>query len=368
MGIRVESPDVRYSGAHFTPSGEAIRFGLTAIKNVGGNAIESILTARRALESESKSFTSFWDFCERVDLRLMNKRVIESLIKAGALDAMGGRAQLIAAIDKAIERAQKAQRDAAQGQHGLFGLFEEQSAPGRSADDLPRVAEWEENERLAAEKEVLGFFVSGHPLDKYAEKLRNLSGVVSVADALEMTPPAAPRWGQQRDPGAEIAIAGVLVGMRAAKSRRNDKMYAQGQIEDATGKMEVICFARDYERLAEQLKTEAAVLLRGVLIGEEDSAPKLAIEALQPLDEVEVKLPRAVRIRASVDSLSEERMQAVRQRMDAAPGPGKVMIHLKKADVFEVVVEPRNGSVAADRGWIESVEEILGRGSVQVLA
>ncbi len=367
MGIAVEPPDVRCSGAHFTPSGEAIRFGLTAIKNVGANAIESILTARRSLEAEGKSFTSFWEFCEHVDLRLMNKRVIESLIKAGALDSMGSRAQLTAAIDKAIERAQKAQRDAAQGQHGLFGLFNEQTAPGRGVDDLPRVAEWEENERLSAEKEVLGFFVSGHPLDKYAEKLRNLSGVVSVADALEMKPPAAPRWGQQRDPASEISIAGVLVGMRSAKSRRNDKMYAQGQIEDATGKIEVICFAKDYERLAEQLKTEAAVLLRGTLIGDEDSAPKLAIEGLQPLDEVEIKLPRAVRIRADVERLNEERMQAVRMRLSAAPGPGKVMIHLKKKDHFEVVVEPRNASVAADRAWIESIEEILGRGSVQVL-
>ncbi len=368
MGIRVEPPDVRYSGAHFTPSGDAIRFGLTAIKNVGGNAIESILTARRALESEGKTFSSFWDFCERIDLRLMNKRVIESLIKAGALDCMGSRAQLTAAIDKAIERAQKAQKDAAQGQHGLFGLFNEDAAPGRGADELPRVAEWEENQRLTAEKEVLGFFVSGHPLDKYAEKLRNLSGVVSVADALEMKPPSAPRWGQQRDPASEIAVAGVLVGMRAAKSRRNDKMYAQGQIEDATGKMEVICFAKDYERLAEQLKTEAPVLLRGALIGEEDSAPKLAIEAVQPLDDVEIKLPRAVRIRASLDRVSEESMQALRQRIDSAPGPGKLMIHLKKPDLFEVVLEPRGASVAADRGWIESVEEILGRGSVQVLS
>lgn len=368
MGIRVEPPDVRFSGAHFTPSGDAIRFGLTAIKNVGGNAIESILAARRALEGEGKTFSSFWDFCERVDLRLMNKRVIESLIKAGALDCMGGRAQLTAAIDKAIERAQKTQKDAAQGQHGLFGLFSEGAAPGRGADELPRVAEWEENQRLTAEKEVLGFFVSGHPLDKYAEKLRNLSGVASVADALEMKPPSAPRWGQQRDPASEIAIAGVLVGMRSAKSRRNDKMYAQGQIEDASGKMDVICFAKDYERLAEQLKTEAPVLLRGTLIGEEDSAPKLAIEGLQPLDEVEIRLPRGVRLRASLDRVSEESLHALRLRIDAAPGPGKLMIHLKKQDMFEVVLEPRGGSVAADRGWIESVEEILGRGSVQVLS
>jgi DNA polymerase-3 subunit alpha len=368
INIAVEPPDVLHSGAHFTPSKEVIRFGLTAIKNVGGNAIESILIARRELESKGKTFTTFWDFCENVDLRLMNKRVIESLIKAGALDSMGTRAQLTASVDKAMERAQKAQKDAAQGQHGLFGLFNE--APrqgGRDANDLPNIPDWEENVRLAAEKEVLGFFVSGHPLDKYAEKLRNLSKVVDTASALEMKPPAAPRWGQQRDPGDEIQIAGVFVGMRAAKSKRNDKMYAQGHLEDASGKIEVICFAKDYERLSEQLKTEAAVLVRGTLIGEEESAPKLAISGLQALDDVQIRLPTAIRLRVKLDMASEELFASLKARMVEAPGPGKIMLHLDKAGQFSVVLEPEGMAVAADRAWVESVEELLGRGAVQVL-
>ena len=123
MGISVEPPDVRTSDADFTPHGEAIRFGLAGVKNVGQNAISSILQVRSQLVQEGKTFTSFWDFCERIDLRVMNKRVLESLIKSGALDCFGARAALMAAIDKAIERAQKAQRDNAAGQHGLFGLF-----------------------------------------------------------------------------------------------------------------------------------------------------------------------------------------------------------------------------------------------------
>jgi len=367
MGISVEPPDVRLSGAHFTPSGDAIRFGLTAIKNVGGNAIESILVARRELEQKGSAFANFWDFCEKVDLRLLNKRVLESLIKAGAFDSMGGRAQLTAAVDKAMERAQKAQKDAAQGQHGLFGLFNEVVTPGRDSNDLPRVPDWEENQRLAAEKEVLGFFVSGHPLDKYAEKIRNLNNVISTAAALEMKPPPAPKWGQQRDPSDEISIAGVLVGMRAAKSKRNDKMYAQGHIEDSYGKMEVICFAKDYERLADQLKTEAAVLLRGTLIGEEESAPKLAISGLQALDAVQVKLPSGVRLRLNLDIASDELFTSLKARIDAAPGPGKLMMHLEKKGQFAVILEPEGMKVAADRTWVESVEELLGRGAVQVL-
>ncbi|MEI9967722.1 MAG: hypothetical protein WDM87_03495 [Terracidiphilus sp.] len=161
IGIRVEPPDVQVSGAQFTPhitgDRQAIRFGLTAVKNVGGNAIESILKARAEAGGQ---FKSFWEFCEKVDLRLMNKRVIESLIKAGALDSLGTRGQLMAAVDKAMERAQKAQRDAEQGQSGLFGLFDETPARGREADALPPAADWEEGERLANEKEVLGFFVS----------------------------------------------------------------------------------------------------------------------------------------------------------------------------------------------------------------
>jgi len=368
MGISVEPPDVRLSGAQFTPSGDVIRFGLTAIKNVGGNAIESILAVRRELEAEGKTFTTFWEFCEKVDLRLLNKRVLESLIKAGALDSMGTRAQLTAVIDRAMERGQKAQKDAEQGQHGLFGLFNEAPAKGSSTSDLPNVADWEEKARLDGEKEVLGFFVSGHPLDKYAEKLRNLTNVVDTATALEMKPPPAPRWGQQRDPSSEISIAGVLVGMRAAKSKKNDKMYAQGQLEDATGKIDVICFAKDYDRLSEQLKTEAAVLLRGTLIGDEDSAPKLAISGLQPLDDVQVRLPTGVRLRLNMEIASEEIFVAVRAKIDAAPGPGKLMVHLQKKGEYEVILEPAGMSVAADRSWVDGIEELLGRGSVQVLS
>ncbi len=196
LGISVEPPDVRFSDADFTPHGEAIRFGLTAIRNVGRNAIDSILAARSDLAKEGKSFAGFQDFCEKIDLRLLNKRVLESLIKAGALDSFGRRAQLLAAVDKVMERAQKAQRDIAAGQSGLFGIFDTHT-PADKGDDLPNVPDMEEGQRLAAEKEVLGFFVSGHPLDKYAEKLRNLPGVLDVATALETKPaPPTGRRGQ----------------------------------------------------------------------------------------------------------------------------------------------------------------------------
>jgi len=363
MGISVEAPDVQLSGAQFTPHGEAIRFGLAAVKNVGGNAIESIMKAR---EEVGGRFKSLWEFCEKVDLRVMNKRVIESLIKAGALDSMGPRGQLFAAVDKAMERAQKAQKDAAQGQSGLFGLFDESPAPGRSADDLPKAPDWEESERLANEKEVLGFFVSGHPLDKYAEKLRNLPGVITVAEALERKPPER-AWGRQNDPADEIQVAGIIHGLRVQKSKRDQRLYAQASLEDATGKIDLICFARDYERLQGQLKIEAPVLIRGALLGDEDAAPKIAISNLQALEGVQVKLPAGVRIRINLERATEEMLAALRSAADAAPGPGKMMLHLEMKGEYAVILEPEGLSVAADRGWMERVEELVGKGSVQTI-
>ncbi len=141
MGIAVEPPDVNVSDAYFTPHGEAIRFGLAAVKNVGHNAIESIVAARK----EIGAFTSIFQFCEKVDLHLLNKRVVESLIKSGAMDALGRRAQLMAVIDNAMEHAQKAQRDAALGQHGLFGVFQQDEEPQATEKPLPNIPDWDEH-------------------------------------------------------------------------------------------------------------------------------------------------------------------------------------------------------------------------------
>src|ERR1039457_641029 len=296
----------------------------------------------------------------------MNKRVIESLIKAGALDSLGKRGVLMNAVDKAMERAQKTQRDAAQGQTGLFGLFNEEPVAARGTDDLTRGTDWEESERLANEKEVLGFFVSGHPLDKYAEKLRNLAGVISAAEALERKPPER-RWGQQADSADEIRVAGMILGLKVQKSKRDQKLYAQATLEDATGKIDLICFSRDYEKLQGQLKMEAPVLLRGVLMGDEDAAPKIAVSSIVSLEEVQVKLPNSIRIRVNLERATDEMFARLKSAADASPGPGKVMLHLEKKGEFAVILEPEGMNVAADRGWGERVEELVGKGTVQAL-
>jgi DNA polymerase-3 subunit alpha len=366
MGIAVEPPDVRSSGAGFTPSSDAIRFGLSGIKNVGRNAIENILQVRESLQKEGRTFRSFWDFCEQIDLRVINKRVLESLIYAGALDFLGPRAALAAAVDKAIERAQKAHRDSVAGQHGLFGIFED--APRAAAagpEPLPSAPDWDEMERLQREKDVLGFYISGHPLGKYSEKLRNLPGLVDTQTALEMTPPVTMgRRDQQAE--HEISIAGIITGLRIAKSRKGDQ-YAQASLEDLTGKIDLICFPEAYKKLHAELTMDVPVLVRGVLRGEEDAAPKLAVNSITALEDVKVKLPSSMRIRIPLDRATEVALDKLHALIKSAPGNGKLLLDFEQRDEFLVVMEPEGLGVAADRTFIEGVEELVGAGSVRII-
>ncbi|GGG71661.1 DNA polymerase III subunit alpha [Edaphobacter dinghuensis] len=369
INIAVVPPNVQNSYANFTPVGDAIGFGLAAIKNVGHNAIESIIKAREDLKAAGKpGFSSLWEFCEKVDLRLLNKRVLESLIKAGAMDAFGGRSQVMAALDKAMEQAQKAQRDEAAGQHGLFGIFDSDiPAAGGGEDALPNVPEWDEHTRLQFEKEVMGFFVSGHPMDKYREKLRNMK-VVDTATAVEMKPePQVFRRGRNEEPQNEIAIAGVITGLKVAKSKRSGELYAQAALEDTVGKIELIAFPQSYEKLAEKLKIDVPVLVRGVLRGEEDSAPKLAISSIQALEDVKLKLPESLRIKVPLHNPDTALLEKLHAVFLGAPGKGKLLLDLEEPGEFCAVLEPHNVMVAADRLFIDQVEELVGRGAVRVI-
>ncbi|SDF18252.1 DNA polymerase III subunit alpha [Terriglobus roseus] len=371
MGITVLPPDVQISDANFTPSGDAIRFGLAAIKNVGGNAIETIVSSRNKLKQEGKSgFSSLWDFCEQVELRLLNKRVLESLIKAGAMDSFGPRARVFAAVDKAMERAQKSQRDAASGQSGLFGLFDASpfgDATAAPDDDLPKVPEWDEHERLQNEKEVLGFFVSGHPMDKYREKLRNIKGVLDTATACEMKPEPVVFQRGQREPQNEIQIAGVISGLKVAKSKRSGEMYASAILEDTVGKIDLIAFPKDYEKLQEKLKIDVPVLVRGSLRGEEDSAPKLSLTGITALEDVQIKLPEALRIRVPLHHPDAALLEKLATLFQERPGPGKLLLDLEEPGEFCAVLEPQGFSVCADRLFIDQVEDLIGAGAVKVI-
>jgi DNA polymerase-3 subunit alpha len=354
MGIAVEPPDINVSDANFTPHDQAIRFGLAAVKNVGGNAIESIVVARKKL---GRHFKSFYEFCEEVDLRLLNKRVLESLIKSGAMDGFGRRAQLMQALDTAIEQAQKAQRDAESGQHGLFGVFADESAE-QANDALPNVPDWDEHTRLAAEKEILGFFITGHPMEKYKEKLADLNAL-STEDIAAMTKSTA------KD--ETITTAGLISGLRVAKSRRGE-LWAQAALEDMCGKVELLVFPEAYRKLAEKVKLEVPVLIRGGVRIEEGANPKVTANDIIPLDEARVPLPKALRIKIPLGSATGSTVDALHALFNESKGEAKVLFDLEREGDFMVVMEAEGYNVMPDRSFLGRVEELCGRGSVRVIS
>lgn len=351
MGISVEPPDVNVSDWSFTPHGEAIRFGLGAVKNVGQNAIESIVTARK----EIGSFTSIYQFCEKVDLRLLNKRVIESLIKSGAMDQLGRRAQLMAVIDSAMDHAAKVQRDSAMGQHGLFMTFDE-AEPQAKEKPLPNIPDWDEHQRLSYEKEILGFFITGHPMEKYHEKLLDFHAL-TTSEVLEM------KSSTGKD---DTLVGGVLKNVRVAKSKKGD-LYALGQIEDMHGSVDILCFAEAYRRLGERLKLDVPVLLKGGVKVEEGSNTKILVGDITPLEQAQPKLPRNLRIKIPLDSASESTVSDLHSLCQERRGEAKILFDLERAGDFTVVMEAEGYNVLPDRAFISRVEELCGRGSVRVI-
>jgi DNA polymerase III subunit alpha len=352
MGIPVEPPNINVSDAYFTPHENAIRFGLAAVKNVGRTAIESIIAARQ----ETGRFHSIFEFCEKVDLRLLNRRVLESLIKSGAMDDFGNRAQLMAVLDKAMERAQKSQRDAELGQHGLFGVFQQDEPMNGHAERLPDVPEWDEHQRLASEKEVLGFFITGHPLDKYRDKLEDFRAL--TAEAI-----GAMTSGTGRD---EIYAAGIITGVRVMKSRKGD-LYAQAVLEDMSGMVEAIVFPEAYRRLQAILKQEIPMLVKCSVRVEEGSNPKIAISQLTPLDEAQPRLPRSIRIKVPLETATTEVVDALHSICRDRRGEAKVLFDVERGGDFMVVMEADGYNVCPDRAFIARVEELCGRGAVRIV-
>ncbi|OLD20594.1 MAG: DNA polymerase III subunit alpha [Acidobacteriales bacterium 13_1_40CM_3_55_5] len=351
MSIAVEAPDINVSDANFTPHGSAIRFGLAAVKNVGHNAIESIIAARTKLGR----FTSIYEFCEKVDLRLLNKRVLESLIKSGAMDSLGRRGQLMAVLDKAIEGAQKTQRDAESGQHGLFGVFQDEVHT--HDDKLPDTPDWDEHVRLANEKEILGFFISGHPLEKYRDKLDDLR-------ALSTEDISAMKSSTGKD--ETIATAGIITNLRVLKSKKGD-FYAQANLEDMAGSVEMLVFPDAFRRLQEKVKMEVPVLVRGGVRIEEGANPKLTVSDIMALEDAKVPLPRSLRIRIPVESASELTVDALHTLCAQRRGEARVLFDVERQGDFMVVMEAEGYNVQPDRSFIARVEELCGRGAVRII-
>jgi len=364
MGIAVEPPDINVSDANFTPHDSAIRFGLAAVKNVGHNAIESIVAARNELGEAGEGarptrvgrFQSIYEFCEKVDLRLLNKRVLESLIKSGAMDSLGRRAQLMAVLDKAMDHAQKTQRDAESGQHGLFGVFQEEDARPQE-ERLPDTPDWDEHTRLANEKEILGFFITGHPLDKYREKLEDLR-------ALSTAELGAMKSSTGKD--ELLCTAGIITNLRVLKSKKGD-FYAQAALEDLAGSIEMLVFPDAYRKLQDKVKMEVPVLVRGGVRIEEGANPKLTVNDITSLEEAKVPLPRSLRVRIPLENASETTVDELHLLFSQRKGDAKVLFDVERQGDFMVVMEAEGYNVLPDRTFISRVEELCGRGAVRVI-
>jgi DNA polymerase-3 subunit alpha len=340
MGIRILPPDINHSEWSFTPDGEAIRFGLGAVKNLGQGAVEAIGKSR---EAEGK-FKSIYEFCERVDLSSVNRRMIESLIKAGAMDELEGtRSQKFAAVESAMESGTRAQRDRESGQVGLFG----EPLPGEEqhVKPLPNVPEWTEKDKLAGEKELLGFWVTGHPLDRYSDKVAELANHDS--GTLE---------GLAKN--AEVTLCGVLTGV-ARKRNKEGKPWAAMTIEDRSGSLEALCFATAYERLAAQIIEDQAVMIRGLVLPEENTAPKISVQDIVPLDNARIDLPDVISIKIWVRNGLTERAIALEELFKRKPGATSVRFRLEAPRDFSVLLDVP-AKVRPDKEFRKAVEEICG--------
>src|SRR5512138_767549 len=309
MGIQVLPPDINASDRSFRVLGNSIRFGLGAVKNVGESAIEAIIEGRKDGE-----FKDIFDFCERVDLRRVNKRVVEALIKCGAFDSTGGRrAQLMAGLEDVMLLGQKIQQERESAQVSLFGTAEIVKANGNGKGSLPDLPEWDEKLLLNFEKEALGFFITGHPLGRYEQDIKRLASTDTAS------------MGELADK-SEVRLAGIVVGLKELLTKKGDRM-AFITLEDLLGSVEVVVFADIYATAVEHLKGDDPILVTGTLdVGEK--ANKVIAAAIVPFREVLEKGTSRVTLTLKADTLEREVLESLRDIMARHAGGCRARLNL----------------------------------------
>ena len=340
MGIQVLPPDVSTSGLDFTVEGQRIRFGLSAIKNVGEGAIRAILEAR------VRGFGSLHELCGAVDLRQVNKRVFEALVQSGALDSFGApRSQLFAAIDSALEYGQKLRADREAGQVSLFG-----AAAGAGTEQqreaLPDVAEWDEKTRLSGEKATLGFYVSGHPLASHRELLQQFA-THSSAGLRELAS------------GTEVAVGGVIGELRRRKSRKGE-WWASLQLEDLEGQMEVLVFPKCYAAHEKDLEQDRAAMVSGRVEVEEDRV-RLIADAICPLEVLHERQVEAVHVRLDALELDEPLIERLVRTVESHRGNAELYFEVARHGVYRLVALAESAlRVTASRDFTRELESVVG--------
>jgi len=354
-GIAILPPDVNASREDFTAAGDTIRFGLGAVKGVGSKAIEAILAAR-----DEGPFTSMADFSLRVRGQLVNRRVIENLLKCGAFDSVErNRARLLAGLDEVMRWAASRAEERASTQIGLFGTTAEAVSP----PPLPAVAPWPADEELSAEREAIGFFITGHPLDRYEQDLRRFTTATTATlrtRGRELAPGEGERNGRP-DTRPRVKLGGVIHSLRLKNSRKGDR-YATFVLEDREGVVEVIAWPDTYRRHEAVVQGGAPVVVAGALEISDERCQVIADEIL-PLARAHAEAIRQVHVRVPLAALERDALATLREVLAAHPGPCDAFLHLECTDESETVLAlPASLRVAAGGEIVPAVERVLGAG------
>lgn len=341
MGIGVLPPDVNVSDVFFTPSPSGIRFGVAAIKNVGESAISSIVAG--------KPFKSLFDFCERVDSRMVNKRVIESLIKAGAFDSVDvNRSLLYGNIDRAMDWGQRKQREREIGQGGLFGML----AEGNNEHEMDPAEEWPEGLKLKHEKETLGFYITGHPLRKYSVEVKAYGNATTNSLA-------------EKPSGFDVSIGGIVSALRVTRTKKGDPMGVV-LLEDWEGIVEVVVFPDTFAKTQRLLDADAPIIVRGKLDNDE-SVIKILASEIYPIERAAEVLSRTVTIRVDARTAPSDLAERLQPLIDEKRGSAEIIFELEFPGRYTALVRPNPYvKIAPDREFVEYVERICGPNTVRL--
>ncbi len=339
--IAVLPPDINESNSDFAVIDERIRFGLAAVKNVGGSALDSVIEERQ----QGGPYNSLADFCNRIDSRRVNRRVIESLIKAGAFDSLGAkRSQLFAILDTAMEQAQAAQRDKLSGQKSLFGVLPETEAAKSSEIKLPDIPEWSAKDKLAAEKETVGFYLTGHPLDSHRRELQMVT-TSTLTDLGEFHNQA-------------VRVGGLLKTRKNIISKKGDRM-AFITLEDISGIAEIVVFPKVYQDCENLLDEDLPLIIQGKAEIDEQTNKVIADEIIS-LDEARKKYIESARILLRSDQVSRRRIEDLKKLILQNHGTCPVQLTLHYDNRGEVDIEiPKDSSILPSTGFTTAVEEVL---------
>jgi DNA polymerase-3 subunit alpha len=348
MGIEVLPPDINASVLSFRVLGKSIRFGLGAVKNVGESAIEAILAARN-----EGPFKDLFDFCERVNLRTVNKRVVESLIKCGSFDSTGARrSQLMAILEDVMAIGQRIQQERESVQVSLFGAEEivRTNGNGKGGTQLPDLPEWDDKFLLNQEKEALGFFITGHPLSRYANDIKRFA----TADTAKLA--------ELPDKG-EVKLCGIVVALKESITKKGDRM-AFVTLEDLVGSVEVVMFPETFAKCSEFLKSDDPLLVTGTIDQGEKGAKVMANEVVL-LREVNARETKQVVFTLAADGLDRSQLESLREIMRRYPGNCRVTLAIEVPAQFRTLIAPADSyTVAASEELAVEVKNLFGYNAV----